>query len=120
MGELTAANLYELASEARANTRIRVLDDKLKGKEPIAIKMGNDFYYTDGVNTVDLLNGLQKVRLTGESSSTLVKQDIKPLATLASDWTLAIDYKFLMDQSTYNNGREFVLLSCYRYVDSSM
>ena len=82
--------------------------------------MGNDFYYTSGVNTTDLLDGAEKLTLTGSSTRVYVKNSITPLANLASDWTLAIDYKFLMDSSAYASGREFVLLSCYKNADSAV
>lgn len=123
MSTLNAADLYAISNlgyEAKNRIFNSLTNSKLDGAEPIAIKMGTDFYYTSGVNMTDLLNGAEKITLTGSSTRAQIKNNITPLADLASDWTLAIDYKFLMDNSTYTSGREFVLLSCYKNANSSI
>ena len=84
--------------------------------------MGYDFNYVEGVNTTDLLTNLENHQLVldGSTADIQIYNDITPLAT-NSDWTLAIDYKILMDNiSNFTNGIEFVLASCYQNANSSI
>ena len=124
MENLNAADLAAIArlgSEAKQ----RILEDKL-GNSPIMVKMGHDFEFTSGVNTTDLLNGASKLVFNSQTTDAKIFDgahgtlpEIRPLS-INSDWTLAIDYKFLLNQSLYNNGNEYVLASCYSNVDSTI
>lgn len=124
MENLTAADLAAIArlgSEAKQ----RILEDKL-GNSPIMVQMGHDFNYTSGVTAYDLLNGASKLTFNSQTSDAKIFDgehaglpNIRPLY-VNSDWTLAIDYKFLMTQALYSNGTEWVLASCYSNADSTI
>jgi len=78
--------------------------------------MGNDFYFTSdsNVNTIDLLEGAEELALSGTGTDAKVMHNVTPLISLDSDWTLALDYKFLMTVNLKQQNRnEYVLLSCY-------
>ena len=129
MNQLNAADLYAL-SRLNADTRERVFGNHLNGVEPIKIRMGHDLYYrSDSINTADLLSGAEKITLNGQNGQVRrtftfdgesTAQEIKPMLDINSDWTIAIDYKFIVDSALFNSSREFVLLSCYSNVNSAV
>ena len=117
MSELTAADLYALSLTENA-TKKRLLQENLG--QMVYIPMGQDFNYTDGVTTTNLLAGNTPVQLEGIANDAMVYNNITPLAT-NSDWTFAIDYKFLMNSGKLNfSGNEYVLASCYQNANSSI
>lgn len=129
MNQLNAADLYAL-SRLNADTRERVFGSHLNGIEPIKIRMGHDLYYrSDSINTADLISGAEKITLNGQNGQVRrtftfdgesTAQEIKPMLDINSDWTIAIDYKFIVDSALFNSSREFVLLSCYSNVNSAV
>ena len=117
MSTLTAADVYALSLVDNARKATLLADQR---GMPIFIKMGQDFNYTEGVNMVDLLNGEEEIILDGTRDAVRVYNSITPLA-VNSDWTIAIDYKLLMDSAaSFSNGQEFVLASCYQNANSSI
>jgi hypothetical protein len=81
--------------------------------------MGQDFDYTNGVETTDLLNGATKYVFNSNTAEAKIFDgahgtlpELRPL-NINSDWTLAIDYKFILTPALYVNGVEYVLASCY-------
>jgi hypothetical protein len=124
MSNLTAADLAAIAQLGDEAKR-RILEDKL-GNDPIMVQMGHDFNYTSGVNTIDLLNGNSKYVFTSSTSDAKIYDgehgglpEIRPL-NVNSDWTLAIDYKFLLTPTIFPSGTEWTLASCYSNVDSTI
>ena len=124
MEDLTAADLAAIA-QLGPEAKRRILDDKL-GNSPIMVQMGHDFDYTSGVNTIDLLNGSSKYIFNNSTTDAKIYDgehgslpEIRPLSG-NSDWTLAIDYKFLLTSTLYSQGTEWTLVSCYSNVDSSI
>lgn len=114
---LTAADVQAIAQMETAK-KTSLLEDKLG--TPIFIQMGQDFEYTEGAVATNLLGQESEIRLDGNSDAVHVYNQIKPLST-NSDWTLAIDYKFLMDSETnFIAGNEFVLASCYQNANSTI
>ena len=123
MTTLNAADVYAL-SQLGSQAKIDLLESKL-GTEPIYIKMGQDFDYTSGVTTIDLLNGSNKLTFNNSASYVRIYDGehgvgtVKPLAA-NDDWTLALDYKFLLTSTLYSRYRELVLASCYKEADSTI
>jgi len=124
MENLTAADLKAIALLG-PEAKQRILEDKL-GNSPIQIQMGKDFYYTSGVNTYDLLNGTSKYVFNSSTTDAKIFDgahgalpEIRPLS-VNSDWTLAIDYKFLLTAALYSGSPEYVLASCYNNADSTI
>ena len=58
MDQLNAADIYAISSQVDAGHKDTLLRDGDHIGEPIMIRMGNDFDYTDGVTTTNLL-GMQ-------------------------------------------------------------
>ena len=117
MDTLTAADIYAL-SRTSNTTKQRLLQDQLGSQ--IMIKMGHDFEYTNGVIMTNLLGSGQSIILDGTASNAEVYNDIKPLAS-NGDWTIAIDYKLLMDSKlSFTNMSEGILASCYQNANSSI
>ena len=114
---LTAADIQAIA-QMETSKKTSLLEDKLG--TPIFIQMGQDFEYTEGAVATNLLGQESEIRLDGNSDAVHVYNQIKPLSA-NSDWTLAIDYKFLMDSETnFVAGNEFVLASCYQNANSTV
>ena len=91
--------------------------------DTIYVPMGHDFEYTEGVTMVNLLGSADKILLDSSTDEIKVYNDIKPL-NVNGDWTLAIDYKFLLNnigKVQFNNASaEYVLLSCYQNANSAI
>jgi len=123
MSTLSAADIYAI-STLGAEAKRRILEDRL-GNDPIFIRMGQDFNYETGVNTYDLLNGAESFQFSSSTTEAKIYDgahalgEIRPLA-VNGDWTLAIDYKFLLNASVYSKGAEFVLASCYKNANSTI
>lgn len=123
MATVNAADLYAI-SLLGAEAKRTILEDRL-GNDPIFIRMGQDFDYTEGVNTIDLLNGTDQCLFTGSTTEVKIYdgahglEEIRPLA-VNGDWTLALDYKFLHTYATYDNAQEVVLASCYKNADNTI
>ena len=124
MATLNAADLYALANIGET-AKVNLLEDKL-GVDPIFVQMGHDFDFTDGVTTYNLLGSADSIVLSGDDESEIKvyngvgsMPEIKPLAT-NQDWTLALDYKFLVEQSQLADAGELVLMSCYQNANSSI
>ena len=123
MSTLSAADIYAI-STLGAEAKRRILEDRL-GNDPIFIRMGQDFNYETGVNTYDLLNGADSFQFSSSTTEAKIYDgahalgEIRPLA-VNGDWTLAIDYKFLLNASVYSKGAEFVLASCYKNANSTI
>jgi hypothetical protein len=88
--------------------------------------MGHEFDYTTGVNTTDLLHGASKLVFSGVDDGDVKIYDgnhgmgeIRPLS-VNQDWTIALDYKFLLNSTVLNTTREFVLASCYKNADGAV
>jgi hypothetical protein len=81
--------------------------------------MGQEFDYPEGVNITNLLGHESSLLFDGDASSAIVYNNITPLST-NGDWTLALDYKFLIDDANYFYGNEYVLASCYKNANSSI
>jgi len=85
--------------------------------------MGHDFEYTEGVTEVNLLGSSDKLVLDGSQEEIQIYNDIKPLST-NSDWTLAIDYRFLLNnvgKNQFNSATcDYVLASCYENANSAI
>ena len=129
MSTLNAADLYAL-SRIGNEDKHTLLNSKL-GTEPILVPMGHDFNYTTGVNTTDLLNGASKITFSSNTTEAKIYDgahayngstlgEVRPLSVRESDWTLALDYKFLLTPEVYNSSREYVLASCYQDANSSI
>lgn len=123
MSELNAADLAAI-SQLGIEAKQRILEDKL-GNNPIMVQMGHDFDFQYGVNTTDLLNGANKLVFNSSTSDAKIYDgqhgvgEVRPLST-NSDWTLAIDYKFLLNHALYNGGTQYVIASCYSNVNSAI
>ena len=85
----------------------------------IHVPFGHEFDYDSGVNITQLVDLNNKLVLDGTQEYIQVFNNITPLST-NSDWTFAIDYKFLMTSDYFSNGTEFVLASCYQNANSSI
>jgi hypothetical protein len=99
METLNAADLYALSlTTSSAKASVKQLDLTSKLGSVINIPMGYDYNYVEGVTTTDLLENIENnmLVLDGTTDPIVVYNSITPLAT-NSDWTLAIDYKMLMD-----------------------
>ena len=123
MSTLNAADLYALSLVGNQK-KTELLSEQLG--VPIFINMGQDFDYQEGVSVTNLLGNESEFTFGGTTDDIHIyngtggHSEIRPLA-INSDWTLAIDYKFLMDNvSSFNGGREFVLASCYTQVGSTI
>ena len=115
--ELTAADLYAL-SLTENDTKKRLLQDQLG--QIINVPMGQDFNYVEGVQVTNLLNGASYLELDGTTEAIKIFNNIQPLSA-NKDWTLAIDYKFLMNAGQVNFvGNEYVLVSCYQNANSAV
>ena len=115
--ELTAADLYAL-SLTENDTKKRLLQDQLG--QIINVPMGQDFNYVEGVQVTNLLNGASYLELDGTTEAIKIFNNIQPLSA-NKDWTLAIDYKFLMNAGQVNFvGNEYVLASCYQNANSAV
>jgi hypothetical protein len=124
---LTAADLYaisQLGSEAKGI----LLEDSLTDLNPIAITMGHDFDFTEGVTTTNLMGTADKFTFTGDIDAETKIYDgthgglsnIRPLSTNSS-WTLAIDYKIIIDTAFKDSqADEFVLASCYKEANENI
>lgn len=122
METLTAADIYALA-RLSGNRKTEVLASKLGSH--IMVPMGQQYDYPEGVNITNLLGNDSIIELDGSTDMIRVydgqggRSNIRPLS-VNSDWTLALDYKFLMDsESSFFNG-EYVLASCYQNANSSI
>jgi hypothetical protein len=123
MSTLSAADVYALSlvsNEKKAD----LLSDKLG--TPIFIPMGQDFNYVEGTSVINLLGTEPELTFDGSTDDVIVYNgtgthtEVRPLAT-NSDWTLAIDYKFLMDSAeAFAESPEFVLASCYKNANSTI
>lgn len=117
METLTAADLYAI-SRLSASKKASLLKNKL-GKS-IIVPMGYDYDYVDSAMTTNLLGNESELVFSGVTSDALVYNNLKPLS-VNSDWTLAIDYKFLTDNANaFTGGTEFVLASCYKNLNNSI
>ena len=117
LADLTAADLYALSLVGN-DVKKTLLQDKLG--EVIEVQMGQDFNYTEGVTTTNLLGSANELFFDGTSEGVRVYNSIKPLAS-NQDWTLAIDYKFLLNSQRIDfNSNEYVLASCYQNANSSI
>ena len=116
LSTLNAADIYAV-SRLSSGRKATVLADQLG--TPIMIPMGQEYDYPEGVNITNLLGNESIINLDGTTDTIQVYNDIKPLYT-NSDWTLALDYKFLMDAETSFYGNEYVIASCYQNANSSI
>jgi len=95
------------------------------GREPIYITFGRDFNYTSEVNSYNLLGNQSQLIFDGTPEMVQIydgenNPEIRPLSG-NNDWTLAIDYKMVINSLTYfNSATEFVLASCYKNVNNSI
>jgi len=118
MSTLTAADIYALSLINDNDIKKNLLQDHLG--ETITIPMGNDFDYTEGVTMTNLLGDADKIVLDGTTEGIKIFNNIKPLS-INSDWTLALDYKFLFNNDKSNfSGTEYVLASCYENANSTI
>ena len=122
MENLTAADIYAIARLNNAR-KAEVLTSKLGSH--IMVPMGQQYDYPEGVNITNLLGNDDIIELDGSTDMIHIydgqggRSNIRPLS-VNSDWTLALDYKFLMDsESSFFNG-EYVLASCYQNANSSI
>ena len=124
MNTLTAADVWALASVVSNSRKDTLLRDGDHLGEPIMIKMGHEFDYETGAIVANLIGGTEPRKFEGGTDEVIIplinNEPICPLST-NSDWTIAIDYKFLMNTAqSFSNGREFVLASCYQNANSSI
>ena len=128
MGELSAADIYAI-SQLGTDTKRRIFESETNGiklgNDPIMIQVGHDFNYTAGVNTTNLLGSSSKFVFNGNTTDAKIYDglhgigEIRPLA-VNDDWTLAIDYKMLLNGTIYNRSLEWVIASCYKEANSSV
>ena len=120
MDQLNAADIYAISSQVDAGHKDTLLRDGDHIGEPIMIRMGHDFDYTDGVTTTNLLGMQNKLIFDGTSNNIMAFNNIKPLS-INQDWTLALDYKFLLRNAQFlRTSGEFILASCYQNANSSI
>ena len=124
MSNLNAADIYAL-SLLDNSVKSSILEDQLV-QNPIFVQMGHEFDYTEGTTMTDLLHGASKFTFSGLGEADVKIYDgahgvgeIRPLS-VNQDWTIALDYKFLLDNTVFNQAKEFVLASCYKNADSSI
>ena len=123
---LSGADLYALG-HIGAQARTNLLQSHFN-LDTIIIPMGHDFNYTTGVNTYDLV-GNNTLTFSGDEIESIVfdgtsgHQEIRPFEKILNpetgemeykDFTLAIDYKFLLTTALASNTEEYVLASCYK------
>lgn len=120
LNDLNVADWYAL-TKVSAQQRQNFLDQHL-GVSTFNIKLGHDFNYDDYITTYNLLND-NELYLNGTDISEIKIFDgnnnnptIYPLSTLNKDFTIALDFKFLMDQAYYEStmASSYVLASCYK------
>ena len=116
LSTLNAADIYAVSRLSSARKR-EVLADQLG--TPIMIPMGQEYDYPEGVNITNLLGNDSNIVLDGTTDTIRVYNNITPLA-LNSDWTLALDYKFLMDSQVSFVNNEYVLASCYKNANNTI
>lgn len=122
METLTAADIYALA-RLSGNRKTEILTSKLGSH--IMVPMGQQYDYPEGVNITNLLGNDDVIELDGTIGEARIydgqsgNPDIRPLS-MNSDWTLALDYKFLMDSESSFFNTEYVLASCYQNANSSI
>lgn len=105
---LSAADLYAISCQEAAD-RIRLLRPCLNAD--YTIELGHDFNYKNITNAQELVNVNNPRVFTGDTTG-VWDTNIKPLDGNKA-FTLAIDYKFLLDSARFNNMNELVLASCY-------
>ena len=105
---LSAADLYAI-SQQEAPKRIELLQSCLNAD--YTIELGHDFNYVNISDAQELIDIDHPRAFSGEISG-VWKTAIKPLENNAA-FTLAIDYKFLLNSTYFNNMNEMVLASCY-------
>ena len=116
MSNLNAADILAV-SRLTSTRKAEVLADIVGS--PIMVPMGLEFNYTEGVNITNLLGNESILVLDGTDEEAHIYNNIKPLS-INSDWTFAIDYKFLMDSAASFTGTEYVLASCYQEAGSAI
>ena len=118
---LTAAGLYAVAS-ANDSLRNSMLSNYY-GIGEINIKMGYDpEYNSDKITTIDLLSqiGVSELQLSGTTVNSKILTGITPLSDLSNSWTIALDFKFVLDSTIWSyNITEFVLFSCFSTTQST-
>ena len=119
IANLNAADLYAL-SRIGSSARKRLLENSLTELYPITIPMGHDFNFTEGVTTTNLLGNEEQLNFSGGNNAEIqIYNDITPLES-NSNWTLAIDYKFILDTIFKDStDSEYVLASCYKNIDDN-
>jgi len=84
------------------------------------VPMGHDFDYVEGATMTNLLGVEEKLIFEGRADDAHIYNSLMPLS-ISQDWTLALDYQFLMDSATsFGASNEFVLASCYQNANSSI
>ena len=127
INDLNPADLYALTLK-NGDQRKTLLDDIL-GRNVKYIQMGRDFEYDPNyiithnlmpanTNALYLNSGDPPTRLIFNGQNN--QEAIYPLSNLNNSFTLAIDFKFLMDEDLWNLGAsEYVLFSCYRNLNGA-
>lgn len=114
-----AADIYAL-SRLTSSEKQTLLRDRLGEAVFIPFGLECDYNVDDIITTNLLANQQLPLKLEGSADEAIIYNSITPLS-LNSDWTFAIDYKFLIDnRNSFNNGNEFVLASCYRNASSAI
>ena len=120
INDLNPADLYAI-TRLDATSRDRLLSGHL-GTDLKYITLGKDFDYDpEYVTTYDLIpEGYDSLFFDGNNENIRIfdgtsNDAIYPLIDLSQDFTFAIDFKFLMDDTLWaSNTSEYVLASCYR------
>lgn len=145
LNDLNAADLYGITQIRQTSIRSNLLKDHL-GSSVKFIQMGQDFDFdNDIVQSYNLIpSGQDVLRFSGgvrtivtDTTSTAkdartINNEVKiydggvhggatlpaiyPLSSLENDFTLAIDFKFLLDNTLWSgfNTEEYVIASCYK------
>lgn len=128
---LSGADLYALANISQT-ARTRLLPSHLD-LETITVPLGYDFDYQYGVNANTLINDTEAI-FTGDETETIIYNGAnnRPLITPfqhilnattgeyePQSFTLAIDYKFLLNADLRPGTEEYVLASCYKETNNT-
>ena len=127
---LSGADLYALANVSQA-TRTKLLPSHLN-LDVITVPLGQDFNYTTGTTSHLLID--DELVLSGDETEAIVYDgtnghpNIRPFQPVFNSetgeyerqsFTLAIDFKALLNSTMTNNTEEYVIASCYKQTAST-
>lgn len=131
LNDLNAAAWYYITQLENVDARNQLLQNHL-GASLFDIQLGHDFNHDEYVQSYNLLENLEEgtehLHLTGQEGDENIRifnssntHPIFPLSDLSNTFTLALDFKFLLNDSMWNdrNYTYQVLASCFQNVNNN-